>query len=116
MSARAIDVPRPLELPAESDLRFSLPLYKKKEAAQLVNVTPATFRNWCRDGMVTVVDKTREGFSVPFAGVAEAAMISSLRSLPRSNWYGLSLGLISVHCVKLRSVCFSEVKNVLVLW
>ena len=82
MSAHAIDVPRPLELPAESDLRFSLPLYKKKEAARLVDVAPATFRNWCKDGMVTVVDKTREGFSVPFAGVAEAAMISALRRLP----------------------------------
>lgn len=31
MSARAIDVPQPLELPAESDLRFSLPLYKRRK-------------------------------------------------------------------------------------
>ena len=81
MSVSVVGRPRPLLPPVKDDPRFNTPLYTKTEAANLVHVSPSTFNGWHRHGLVTVLEEN-EGFSVPFAGVAEAAMVSALRQLP----------------------------------
>ena len=81
MPASAVAPPKPLLPPARNDMRFEAPLYTKAEAAKLVRVSARTFNEWGRRGLVTVLEED-EGFSVPFAGMAEAAVVAALRRLP----------------------------------
>lgn len=88
MLASVVDRPRTLPPPRRDDPRFNTPLYKKTEAAKLVRVSLSTFNGWHKQGLVTVLEE-HEGFSVPFAGVAEATMVSALRQLPPDRRFSM---------------------------
>lgn len=74
------------------DPRYTTPIYRKKEAAHLIEVPPQTFRNWSMgyaykrlDGshltsepIVTTLPPSQPyGPSVPFVGLAEAYIIAA---------------------------------------
>jgi uncharacterized protein (DUF433 family) len=80
---------RPLD-----DFRYTLPIYRRAEAARLVGVSPSTLRNWAQgyvfkrlNGEQTVSAPLvtteppphGQGPSVPFVGLAEAYILAAFR-------------------------------------
>jgi uncharacterized protein (DUF433 family) len=78
-----------------SDPHYTAPLYKKAEAARIIDVPASTLRNWAdgsvfgssaptagtgRDGLITVVPPaTPRGPTIPFIGLTEAYVLASFR-------------------------------------
>jgi uncharacterized protein (DUF433 family) len=78
-----------------SDPHYTAPLYKKVEAARIIDVPASTLRNWAdgsvfssnaptagteRDGLITVVPPaTPRGPTIPFIGLTEAYVLASFR-------------------------------------
>lgn len=69
-----------------ADIRFDRALYSPGEAARYVGVNASTMRGWL--DVITMLDKDEAGKAIPFAGLAEAAVIHELRKA------GLSLRAI----------------------
>ncbi len=77
-----------------SDPHYTLPLYRKAEAARIIRVPANTLRNWADDsashhkqvgtirhpGLITVAQApTPRGPTIPFIGLAEAYVLASFR-------------------------------------
>jgi uncharacterized protein (DUF433 family) len=68
------------------DPHYTAPLYRKAEAARIIDVPPSTLRNWAGrpsagyEGLITVAQPaTPRGPTVPFVGLTEAYVLASFR-------------------------------------
>jgi uncharacterized protein (DUF433 family) len=78
-----------------NDPHYTVPLYKKVEAAHIIDIPPSTLRNWAagpsrqrdhatggfgKEGLITVAaPATPRGPTIPFIGLTEAYVLASFR-------------------------------------
>jgi uncharacterized protein (DUF433 family) len=74
--------------PAPDDVRFSQPLYSMREAAVYLGLPPSTFSRWVKGnghrGLILAVEGAGpKSETIPFAGLAQGAVVAAFRRIER---------------------------------